>query len=208
MTRTAPALELFGHEDSGYACKVALALALAGLPYVVHRVDIWAARETRPSGFLAANPVGEVPMLLIDSMPFVQSGAILLEIATRFRCLGGESEAGLRRGRELLMWEANRIGMCLPQLRLASLVNGTGFPPAVLDWLKSRYSVDCARFDSLLGGAPFFHGDAPGIGDCAIWGYTQWLDAADVKGSPSMNVWLERMRDLPGQRDPHEYFMA
>lgn len=64
---------------------------------------------------------------MIYGTPHVQSGAILLEIATRFHCLGGETLDGLRRGRALLMWEANRIGMCLPQLKEARRVNGLGF---------------------------------------------------------------------------------
>ncbi len=73
------------------------------------------------------------------------------------------------------MWEANRIGMCLPQLKEARRVNGAGFPPGALDWLRMRYDSDCQRFAVLLADGPFLHGAAPGIGDCAVWGYAQWL---------------------------------
>jgi glutathione S-transferase len=58
----------------------------------------------------------------------------------------------------------------------------------------------------LLGDAPFFHGPAPGIGDCAIWGYTQWLEPAGVVGTPTMLAWVERMRALPAMRDPDVFF--
>lgn len=206
MAEQLPDMQLFGHPDSGHACKIALALSLAGLKYSVRRIDIWAPPETRPAAFLTANPAAEVPVLLIDGVAHVQSGAILLEIATRFRCLGGESRDGIRRGRELLMWEANRIGMCLPQLKEARRVDGEGFAPGVMDWLTARFHADCARFDMLLGDAPFFHGVAPGIGDCAIWGYTQWLEAAGVAGTPSMLAWIERMRTLPAMLDPDVFF--
>jgi glutathione S-transferase len=201
-------LILYGHPDSGHACKVALALSLAGLPRETRWIDIWADPDTRPAEFLTASPFAEVPLLLIDGVAHVQSGAILLEIASRFRCLGGESAEGMRRGRELLMWEANRIGMCLPQLKEARRVNGNGFPPGAIDWLKMRYDTDCGRFGVLLGDGPYFHGARPGIGDCAIWGYTQWLDAAGVQPTPVMSGWLDRMRALPAMKSPAGFFPA
>lgn len=201
-------ITLYGHPDSGHACKVALALALADIPHRTERIDIWADPATRPAAFLAQSPFAEVPLLVIDGVPFVQSGAILLELAARFRTLGGESDAGIRRGRELLMWEANRIGMCLPQLKEAARVNGAGFPPGAVDWLRGRYAADAARFAVLLGEGPFFHRSAPGIGDCAIWGYTQWLDAAGVAPTPVMADWLDRMRALPAMQSPEAFFPA
>jgi len=201
-------LVLYGHPDSGHACKVALALALAGLPYRTVWVDIWAAPERRPAEFLATTPFAEVPVLMIDGVAHLQSGAILLEIAARFACLGGETPEGLRRGRELLIWEANRIGMCLPQLKQARLDQGRGFSPGAIDWLKMRYAADCARFDALLGDGPFFHGERPGIGDCAIWGYTQWLAEAGVEATPRMADWIDHMRALPAMKRPTAVFPA
>ena len=199
-------LLLFGHPESGHACKVALALRLTGLPHRTEWVDIWAEPDSRPAAFRAASPFAEVPCLMIDGVAHVQSGAILLEIASRFRVLGGDTPEGLRRGRELLMWEANRIGMCLPQLKEARRVQGAGFPPGAVDWLTMRYRADAARFAVLLGQGPFFHGAAPGIGDCAIWGYTQWLEAAGVAPTEVMSGWLARMRALPQMAAPEVMF--
>lgn len=201
-------LVLYGHPDSGHACKVALALSLAGLAHDAVWVDIWAPPEHRPADFRAVTPFAEVPVLMIDGQAYLQSGAILAEIATRFSRLGGETPEGLRRGRELLMWEANRIGMCLPQLKQARRDQGRGFPSGALDWLRMRYEADSARFAVLLGDDPFFHGQTPGIGDCAIWGYTQWLAEADVEATATMAAWLERMRALSAMRAPEAFFPA
>lgn len=197
---------LYGHPDSGHACKVALALGLAGIAWRPARVDIWADPATRPTDFLAASPFAEVPLLLLGGEALTQSGAILLEIARRTGRLGGESVRGTRRGAELLMWEANRIGMCLPQLIEARRVAGAGFPPGAVDWLAGRYAVDRPRFDRLLGAEPFFHGAAPGIGDCAIWGYVQWVEKAGMTPSAAMEEWRGRMRDLPEMRAPEAFF--
>ncbi|ARO14037.1 glutathione S-transferase family protein [Ketogulonicigenium robustum] len=199
-------ITLYGHPDSGHACKVALALDLAGIAHDNTLVDIWADPQTRPARFLANSPFAEVPLLLIDDAPYVQSGAILLEIAARFGTLGGESAAGQRRARELIVWEANRIGMCLPQIRYAAKVNGAGFPAGSLDWLHARYDVDRQNFDKLLGEAPFFHGDQPGVGDCAIWGYVQWVDEIGVAATDKMRRWIDRMSALPAMKTPAAFF--
>jgi glutathione S-transferase len=199
-------LVLYGHPDSGHACKVALALSLAGLPHRTVLVDIWADPASRPADFRRLSPFAEVPLLTIDGDAYVQSGAILLEIASRFRCLGGESPDGLRRGREILMWEANRIGMCLPQLKEARRTRGEGFPPGAVEWLRMRFDADCHRFGLLLGDAPFLHGDAPGIGDCAVWGYAQWLDEAGVAPTPPLQSWLDRMRSLATMKSATGFF--
>lgn len=148
-------LLLYGHPDSGHACKVALALSLAGLSHRTQWIDMWAPAATRPADFLAVSPFAEVPVLLIDGRPLVQSGAILLEIAHRFQCLGGDTPEGLQRARELMMWEANRIGMCLPQLKEARRVNGEGYPAGAIIWLTNRWLVDRQRFGQWLGDAAF-----------------------------------------------------
>ncbi len=199
-------LVLYGHPDSGHACKVALALALAGKSFRTIWVDIWADPSTRQAEFLRNSPFAEVPLLMINDKPFVQSGAILLEIADRFNCLGAETEDGLQKGREILLWEANRLGLCLPWLRLERRESGQGFPGGTVDWLRARYALDSERFETFLGRGPFFHGDRPGIGDCAIWGYTQWLKEAGVKPTPVMESWLTQMRNLNAMRTPGEFF--
>lgn len=201
-------LHLYGHPDSGHACKVALALGLAGLDHQITRVDIWAAPETRPADFLKVSPLAEVPVLVIDGQPVFQSGAILMEIAQQFAVLGGDTFEGRRRGRELLMWEGNRIGMCLPQLKEARRAGSAGLPPEVIGWLEARYAIDCVNFGRLKGDAPFFHGDAPGIGDCAIWGYTQWLAKAGVEPTETMADWLSNMRALEAMKAPEAFFPA
>jgi glutathione S-transferase len=96
--------------------------------------------------------------------------------------------------------------MCLPQLKEAQRVSGEGFPPGAIDWLRMRYDADCRRFGILLGDEPFFHGPAPGIGDCAIWGYTQWISGAGVNATPVMRSWLDRMRTHVAMKSPAEFF--
>ncbi len=198
---------LYGHADSGHAHKVALALHLAGLPYKSKTIDIWAPRDSRPADFLAASPFAEVPVLRIDGGAYTQSACILLELAQRFGILGGDDPAQMTRARELMFWEANRIGMCLPQLAWAK-THPEDVPQGAVDWLAARYAVDVARFDMLLGDNMFFHGTKAGIADCCLFGYTQWHYKAGVEASPAMAEWLHRMRKLPAYRSAVQCFPA
>ncbi len=197
---------LWGHRESGHACKVAVALALAGVGHATRVADIRAPRAGRPADFLRLSPFAEVPLLVIDGAPFVQSAAILWEIAERSGRLRGKGAAARARVREILFWEANRIGMCLPQLKEARRTGGEGIPPGAVEWLTMRYQVDRERFDRLIGGSAFLAGAAPTIADCAVFGYVQWLPEAGVAPSPAMAGWLARMRALPGVRSPADYF--
>lgn len=199
-------ITLFGHPDSGHACKVAFALALANLPHERRYIDIWADPATRPADFLARSTFAEVPMLTVGSETFLQSANILHVIAERTGKWGGESPARLAAVREILFWEANRIGMCLPQLIENRRVQGQGFPPGAIDWLQMRHRADLARFDRLLGDKPFLLGETTTVADCAVFGYCQWHDKAGVTPSAAISRWLDRMRALPAYRPAADFF--
>jgi glutathione S-transferase len=54
----------------------------SGAEYALIRVDLQAGGQRDPS-YLKLNPLGVVPTLLIDDMPFTESAALLMAIATR-----------------------------------------------------------------------------------------------------------------------------
>ncbi len=190
---------LYGHPDSGHACKIALALRLLEQPHRCEVIDIWAPPATRPAAFRRVSPFGEVPVLVLDGQALFQSGNILLALAERSGRLGGESAESLARARALLFWEANRIGMVLPQLLEAARQEGAGFPPGALAWLDERWQGDIARLETLLKDAPFLGGAAPSIADIAVWGYLDRHEAAGLRLPPGADAWLARMRALPHQ---------
>ncbi len=133
-------MKLYGHENSGHAYIVALALSLADINHKYERVDITAPRQTRSESFLSASRWAEVPCLLITNQEvMVQSGAILLWIPRQFDVLGGRKN--IDKCAEWINWEANRIGMCIPQL-----IQAQTEPEAVnmgaQEWLRARYEID------------------------------------------------------------------
>jgi glutathione S-transferase len=72
-----------------------IALHEIGVPFEARWISL-AKKETRTPGYLAINPEGKVPTLLIDGRPLTEVAAILLYLAKRFPeadLLGGDIEA-------------------------------------------------------------------------------------------------------------------
>lgn len=194
---------LYGNRESGHSYKAALALALLGLPHEYRAVDLGVPRPDRPAEFRAVSRFGEVPVLVAEGRPpLVQSNAILLHLARSTGRLGGDDPDGIA---EWLFWESNRIGLSVPNLRLARRFM-PGTPADVVAWLEDRAVTDLDRLDLEMAGKPFLLGRAVTVADVSCCGYLFWLDQAglDVARWPRVAAWLDRIRALPGWKHPYE----
>jgi glutathione S-transferase len=197
--------KLYGSAESGHTFKVRLLLEVAALPYEYEEVDLRLDREARPEPFRTLATYGEVPLLVHESQPYVQSNAILLFLAQHTQSFGGETPDRLARCREWLFWEANRIGTSLPHLRYGQRFDPQGYPPGVLEWMRARFDADIARLDAELSdGRAFLLGDAPTIADFSICAYMFWPEQAHVSYPSRVDAWLGRIRALPGWRHPYD----
>jgi glutathione S-transferase len=199
-----PNFTLYGNRESGHTYKVALTLALAGIAYHYHEIDLDLPRQVRPQPFRSMAKYGEVPLLVHDGVVYVQSNAILLHLAEHTGRFGAETVEGMDRVREWLFWEANRIGFSLPNLRYA-----IRFPaisePAVERMLSARVQADIARLEhELADGRAYLLGAAPTIADFAMCGYMWWPEQAKVVFPPAVQAWLARIAALPGWRHPYD----
>lgn len=198
-------LKLYGSAESGHTFKVRLMLEVAALPYDYEEVDLRLGRDARPEPFRSFASYGEVPLLVHDNQPYVQSNAILLHLAQHTRSFGAETPERLARCREWLFWEANRIGTSLPHLRYGQRFDPHSYPPGVLDWMRTRFDTDIARLAAELGdGRAFMLGSAPTVADFALCGYMFWPEQAQVSYPPAVSAWLDRIRALPGWRHPYD----
>lgn len=207
----APIMKLHGHPESGHAYKVRLYLALSGIEHDYEVVDIGLPRDARPVAFREASRFGEVPCLIDAGQARVQSNAILLHLQDAYGpAIDTTDDAGLDAGRralvtEWLFWEANKIGLCLPQLRSARHFNDTSYNPGALEWLQARYDSDVARMaDELADGRAFILGDELSVADCSLCGYLYFADQARVVVPDAVAAWLERIAALPGWAHPYE----
>lgn len=181
-------MKLYGNVNSGHAYKVALALTLSQIDYEYETVDISVPCSERQPAFRSASRWCEVPCLVIDGEPLTQSAAILLMLAREHAALGGMAQ--IDRATEWLNWEANRIGMCIPQL-LGDLNDGAR------EWLMDRYDIDTARMSASLGDQKFLLGDNISIADIAVYGYVSKVEKANLTLQSNILQWRERIEALP-----------
>jgi len=198
--------KLFGHPDSGHAFKIRFFLIIAGIEHTYEKVDIWIPREQRSAEFQSVARFGEVPVLLDNGQTYVQSNAILLHLAQQTKAWGGESPETLSRCTEWLMWEANKIGMCLPQLRNHAKFGADSDLDAARDWLIARYKNDISTLSSILAdGRTWIIGtEDPSIADFSICGYLFFAAEANVHVPALVQTWLDNLAALPGWKHPYE----
>jgi glutathione S-transferase len=199
-------LALYGNRESGHTFKVRQLLAVAALPHQYVEIDLGQPRAERPEPFRSLSKYGEVPLLVHAGQPYVQSNAILLRLAELTGRFGGESDERLAQVREWLVWEANRIGFSLPNLRYGLKFTPGGLAPDVEAMMRARFALDIARLESELGdGRAFILGDAPTVADFSLSGYLFWPEQAGVAVPPAVQAWLDRISTLPGWRHPYQF---
>jgi glutathione S-transferase len=198
-------LILYGNRESGHSYKVRLALTLMHVPHEYRPVDITLSHEQRPADFRTVSRFGEVPVLVDRGQVYVQSDAILLHLAQREHKFHGRDAIDHDQVREWLFWEANRIGISVPNLRYAlRFVPDTR--PEVLDWLRARALADLGRMNAEFSERKFLLGDFPTIADLACCGYLYWLDQAglDIVKWPAVARWLADISALPDWKHPYD----
>lgn len=199
------AFALFGNRDSGHAYKVRLMLSLSGLPHAYTEIDLDLPREQRPEPFRSLAKYGEVPLLLHNGRPYVQSNAILLHLAGYTGRFGGESGERMERVREWLFWEANRVGFSLANLRYGQKYLPAGAASDGQAMLRERFNADIALLDAeLADGRAFILDDVPSVADISLCGYMYWPEQAAVSMPAQVQAWLDRISALPGWRHPYD----
>ena len=74
-------LRIYGDSISGNCLKVKWTADYLALPHVWIETDVL-KKESRTPAFLAMNPAGQVPLVLLDDgRPLAQSNAIILHLA-------------------------------------------------------------------------------------------------------------------------------
>jgi glutathione S-transferase len=194
---------LYGSRESGHAYKVKLALTVLGIPHEYRAVDLGQPHDQRRSDFRDVSPYGEVPVLIDGGVALAQSNAILIHLARQTRRLVGDGN--LDEVTQWLFWEANRIGLSVPNLR-HSLLFAKDTSEVVVEWLRARALKDLATLDQELATKSFLLGAELTVADISCCAYLFWPDQAQLDLGQWGNVikWLQRIRDLPAWGAPYD----
>ncbi len=150
--------------------KVSVALEEMALPYEVARIDLSKGEQKTP-GFLKINPNGRVPVLVDDSFPIFESGAILLWLAEKTGQLMPSDPQGRSRVVQWLMFQIGGVGPMMGQANVFYRYFPEKIPAAI-----ARYQSEGRRLfevlDRRLAEAEYLAGDYS-IADIATWCWTR-----------------------------------
>jgi glutathione S-transferase len=193
---------------SGNAYKVQLLLAQLGIDYELVELDILRSpSQTREPEFLAINPNGRIPTLVLDDGKILpESNAIMFYLAEGTLLLAADK---FERAQTLqwLFFEQYSHEPYVAVLKFWTYWGGLDKLRAPeLERLHTRGQAALDVMETHLQTRQFFVGERYGIADIALFAYTQAADAIGLRNGPSVRAWLERVRAqpkfVPIKRDP------
>lgn len=193
-------LVLYDYLPSGNGYKCRLVLKALGMPYELRQMDI-VAGATRTPEFLAINPNGKIPVLVVPGRgPIAESHAIIGYLAE------GSPFVPADPYERALMWQ----WMSFEQYQLEPGIGTVRF------WLKSlkktpaelgeRYTERFQRgADALavlergLTGREWLVGATPTLADIALFAYTHVAGEGGFRLAdyPAVSAWIARFKALP-----------
>ena len=193
-------LVLYDYLPSGNGYKCRLVLKALGMPYELKVMDI-VAGATRSPEYLAINPNGKIPVLVVPGRgPIAESHAIIAYLAEGSPLVPSDPYE------RALMWQ----WMCFEQYQLEPGVGTVRF------WLKSlkkspadfgeRYQERFQRGADALGvlereltGRHWLVGDRVTLADIALFAYTHVAHEAGYRLAdyPAISAWIVNFKALP-----------
>jgi glutathione S-transferase len=193
-------LTVHGMKASGNCYKVELLLAHLQREHRWIEVDSTAG-QTRTPEFLALNPNGRVPLLVLDDgRRLPESNAIVWFLAEGTHFLPDDAW----RRAQTLQWLFFEQYSHEPYVAVARFI-ARWLPPdhprqAELPRLRERGHQALAVMEQHLQGREFFVDGGYGLADIALYAYTHEAHVGGIAldGYPGVRAWLERVEAQPG----------
>jgi glutathione S-transferase len=151
--------------------------------------------------------MGEAPVLECDGGRLTQSGAILTYLSDKtgkFKPSEGDRLEALR----WILFDNHKFTSYFATQRFMRSFLPQAPDPAVVAFLKGRFDAALDVVERHLGKSKFIVGDTPTIADFSLAGYMFYPPEESgydwPKSNPNLAAWLERIRALPGWKDPYE----
>jgi glutathione S-transferase len=194
--------------QSGNSYKVALYLACAGLDWEPVFVDFFKGATRDPKWRASVNEMGEAPVLETGGKALTQSGAILLYLAEMTDKFAPETDDERNEVLRWILFDNHKFTSYFATYRFMYSLSPQVPDASVLAFLKGRFDAAAAIVDKHLAGAKFIVGDRPTIADFSVAGYVFYPVEEHgydwATSHPNIQAWTERVRALPGWKDPYE----
>ena len=195
-------MKIYGDINSGNCLKVQYTADYLGLAYEWVATDIMRG-ETRTPAYLAMNPAGQVPLLVLgDGRALAQSNAIIGYLAEGSRLLPGDP---FQRARvhEWLFWEQYSHEPYVAVCRFVMVYQGRGAEERE-PWRVARAEAALDLMENWLGGRDWLVGDELSVADISLLAYTRLAPEGgfDLSRRPALQDWIGRAERALGITGP------
>lgn len=192
-----PTLQLYRNAVSGHCHRVELFLSLLGLPYESIDVDL-ANQQHKTPGFLAMNPLSQVPVLRDGDLTLADSNAILVYLEARHA--PGQwlprDPVGAARVQRWLSLAAGLLAYGPCAARVVQLLQLQTDPKDAMTRAEALFKL----MESQLESTPFLVGERATLADVAHYAYVARAPEGlvSLQPYPAIRAWLARIEALPG----------
>ncbi len=183
---------VYGDPISGNCQKVRWVATYLGIAHEWREVDLLKGDTRRPE-FLALNPDGRVPILVLDDgRALAESNAIIAYLA-RDSALVPEEPFARAKMLQWMFWEQYShepyIAVRRFQMRYLGR-DADSLEPRLLD----RGNAALALMEAHLRASPFIVGEGPSLADVALVAYTRLAPEGgfDLAAFPAVTAWIAR----------------
>ena len=185
-------MRVYGDSISGNCQKVQWTADYLALPYEWVETDIL-KQETRTGSFLALNPAGQVPLVILDDgRPLAQSNAIILHLAEGSDLIPMDSYDRAK-VLEWLFWEqySHEPYVAVARFQMRYL----GQPVSDLEPRIERGKAALALMEDALAGSSFLVGETLTLADIALVAYTRMAGEGgfNLADYPLIQAWIRRV---------------
>ena len=194
-------IKLYDMERSGNCYKARLMLSLLGVAYDKVLVDLSKGQQKEP-GYLAVNPVGQVPTLDDNGTVIRDSGAILVYLGAKYGkgSWYPASPEAMGHIQQWLAYVSNEVFHGLAVTRAIKIgIRQGDYEAAKANGLKAL-----GVFEAGLTGKSWLVGNGPTVADIASYSYIAMSPQAGIPHDafPAIAAWCKRIEALPGYVTP------
>jgi len=194
-------ITIYGDPGSGNCLKVKWTAEHLGIPFNWNDIDVTKA-ETRTPAFLAMNPAGQVPTVVLeDGRPLAQSNAIILHLAEGSPLIPVDRYMRAKM-LEWMFWEqySHEPAIAVARFQMKYLGKRRDeLDPKLID----RGEAALAQLEQGLTG-DYLVGKQVSLADISLVAYTRIAGDAGFKLSdyPAIRAWVARVEAAIPIRDP------
>ncbi|MFC7302509.1 glutathione S-transferase family protein [Cognatiluteimonas weifangensis] len=173
-----------------------------GLPHELRALD-FASRQQKSPEYLALNPSGVVPTLVLDGRPMTEAAAIAMHLAERHPDAGLAPAPDAPARRDYLQWMLHLANAVQPLFRIWWYPHepaGAELADRVRAHVQPRIEAAWERIDAQLAGAgPYLLGQAPSVADFYLTMLMRWSRAMPRPATdwPQLAALAQRMKARP-----------